>query len=46
MKHSVRAEAHKPIPGPMGILSVQYDEIRLICIEWEGIAAVEEENDR
>jgi hypothetical protein len=45
VKYGVRAEADKHIPGPMGILSMQDGEMRLICMQWEGFSAVEEEED-
>jgi hypothetical protein len=43
VKYGVRAQADKHITGPMGILTLQGGEMRLICMEWEGFAAVEEE---
>jgi hypothetical protein len=45
VKYGVRAEADKHITGPMGILTLQDGEMRLICMQWEGFAAVEEEKD-
>jgi hypothetical protein len=44
-KYGVRAEADKHITGPMGILTLQGGEMRLTCMQWEGFAAVEEEED-
>jgi hypothetical protein len=45
VKYGVRAEADKHITGPMGILTLQDGEMRLICMQWEGFAVVEEEED-
>jgi hypothetical protein len=45
VKCGVRAEADKHITGPMGILTLPDGEMRLICLQWEGFAAVEEEED-
>ena len=40
IKYGVRAEADKHITGPMGILTLQDGEMRLICMQWEGLPAV------
>jgi hypothetical protein len=45
VKYGVRALADKHITGPMGILTLPGGEMRLICRQWEGFAAVEEEED-
>jgi hypothetical protein len=45
VKCGVRAEADKHIAGPMGILTLLDGEMRLMCMQWEGFAAVEEEED-
>jgi hypothetical protein len=45
VKYGIRAEADKHITGPMAILTLPDGEMRLMCVQWEGFAAVEEEND-
>jgi hypothetical protein len=45
VKYGVRALADKHITGPMGILTLPDGEMRLICMQWEGFAVVEEEED-
>ena len=45
VRYGVRAEADKHFVGPMAISTLQAGEMRLVYMQWEGFAAVEEEDD-